>query len=202
MSLRLPEQSAPCRPGGLNNRNVFSYRSGDWQSKIKTMAELFFPEASLLGLYLAVFSLCPQGSSHCVCLCRDLLCKMFFKMHYLFLAVLSLYCFTGFPLVVGSRGYSLAVVCGLLIAMPSLILELSSALGCVGFSRYSAWAQYLWLLGSRAQTSIVVTHGVSYAIACGIFPDQGSNPCPLHWRIDPLPLSYQGNPANLLFKKI
>ena len=128
--------------------------------------------------------------------------KCFLKCITYFLAVLSLYCFTGFSLVVGSRGYSLAVVRGLLIAMPSLILELSSALGCVGFSRYSAWAQYLWLLGSRAQASIVVTHGVSYARACGIFPDQGSNPRPLHWQMDSLPLSYQGNPANLLFKKI
>ena len=140
LSLRLPEQSAPCRPGCLNNRYVFSYRSGDWQSKIKTMAGLFFPEASLLGSYLAVFSLCPQGSSHCVCLCRNLLCKTFFKSYYLFLAVLNLCCFTGFSLA-GSRGYSLAVVRGLLITVTSLILELSSALGCVGFSRCGAWAQ-------------------------------------------------------------
>lgn len=106
LSLRLPEQSAPCRPGCLNNRNVFSYRSGDWQSKIKTMAGLLFPGASLLGLCLAVFSLCPQGSSHCVCLHRNLLCKIYFLMYYLFLAVPSLCCLAGFSLVVGSRGYS------------------------------------------------------------------------------------------------
>ena len=32
--------------------------------------------------------------------------------------------------------------------------------------------------------------------ACGIFPDQGSNPCPLHWQADSLPLSCQGSPAD------
>ena len=27
-------------------------------------------------------------------------------------------------------------------------------------------------------------HGPSCSAACGIFPDQGSNPCPLHWQAD------------------
>jgi len=32
--------------------------------------------------------------------------------------------------------------------------------------------------------SVVVAHGLSYSAACGIFLDQGSNPCPLHWQAD------------------
>ena len=28
--------------------------------------------------------------------------------------------------------------------------------------------------------SVIVAHGPSCSAACGIFPDQGSNPCPLH----------------------
>jgi len=32
-------------------------------------------------------------------------------------------------------------------------------------------------------------------VACGIFPDQGSNPCPPHWQEDSLPLSHQGSPT-------
>ena len=28
-------------------------------------------------------------------------------------------------------------------------------------------------------------------------PDQGSNPCPLHWQADPQPLRHQGSPAQL-----
>ena len=34
------------------------------------------------------------------------------------------------------------------------------------------------------QISVVVAHGLSCSAACGIFPDQGSNPCPLHWQVD------------------
>ena len=30
--------------------------------------------------------------------------------------------------------------------------------------------------------------------ACGIFPDQGWNPCLLHWQADSLSLYYQGSP--------
>ena len=36
-------------------------------------------------------------------------------------------------------------------------------------------------LGVRA---VVVAPGLSCSAACGIFPDQGSNPCPLHWQAD------------------
>ena len=32
-------------------------------------------------------------------------------------------------------------------------------------------------------------------MACGIFSDQGSNPCPLHWQADTSPLSHQGSPS-------
>ena len=32
-------------------------------------------------------------------------------------------------------------------------------------------------------------------VACGIFLDQGSNLCLLHWQVDSLPLSYQGSPG-------
>ena len=32
--------------------------------------------------------------------------------------------------------------------------------------------------------SIVVAHVLNCFVACGIFPDQGSNPCPPHWQAD------------------
>ena len=67
---------------------------------------------------------------------------------------------------------------------------------CGGFSCYRAWA-----LGARASVivarglslmacglysagSVVVAPGLSCSAACGIFPDQGSSPCPLHWQAD------------------
>ena len=48
--------------------------------------------------------------------------------------------------------------------------------------------------GSRRAGSVVVAHGPSRSAACGIFPDQGSNPCPLHWQADSQPLRHQGSP--------
>ena len=43
-----------------------------------------------------------------------------------------------------------------------------------------------------------VAHGSSCSAACGIFPDQGSNPCPLHWQADSQPLRHQGSPQAIL----
>ena len=48
--------------------------------------------------------------------------------------------------------------------------------------------------GSRCAGSVVVAHGPSRSAACGILPNQGSNPCPLHWQADSQPLRHQGNP--------
>ena len=50
--------------------------------------------------------------------------------------------------------------------------------------------------GLESTSSIVLAQGFSCSTACGIFPDQGLNPCPLHWQADSLPLSYQGSPAD------
>ena len=39
-----------------------------------------------------------------------------------------------------------------------------------------------------------VAHGLRCPMACGIFLDQGSNLCLLHWQADSLPLSLLGSP--------
>ena len=52
--------------------------------------------------------------------------------------------------------------------------------------------------GSRRAGSVIVAHGPSCSAACGIFPDQGSKPCPLHWQADSQPLSHQGSPESFL----
>ena len=51
--------------------------------------------------------------------------------------------------------------------------------------------------GSRRAGSVVVAHRPNRSAACGIFPDQGSNPCPLHWQADSQPLRHQGSPRNV-----
>ena len=49
--------------------------------------------------------------------------------------------------------------------------------------------------GSRRAGSVVVAYGPSCSAACGILPDQGSNPCPLHWQADSQPLRHPGSPG-------
>ena len=46
---------------------------------------------------------------------------------------------------------------------------------------------------SSAQALVVVAHGLILSTACGIFPDQGSNLCPLHWQAVCYPLYHQGS---------
>ena len=82
----------------------------------------------------------------------------------------------GFSLVAVSGGYSLVVLCGLLIV---------AALG----ARVSV---------VTARGLIVTARGLSWSSACEIFPDQGSNQCLLHWRSDSLPLSHQKRPPRAL----
>ena len=54
---------------------------------------------------------------------------------------------------------------------------------CVGLSL--SRPLLLWSTGSRR---------AGRSAACGIFPDQGSNPCPLHWQADSQSLRHQGSP--------
>ena len=74
----------------------------------------------------------------------------------------------GLSLVVASGGHSSSRCAGLSLSRPLL----------------------LWSTGSRRAGSVVVVHGLSCSEACGIFPDQGSNPCPLHWQVDSQPLRH------------
>ena len=76
-----------------------------------------------------------------------------------------------------------------------------TSLWCVGPP--SLWPLLLRSMGSRQAAvarglqstgSAVVAHGPNCSAACGIFPDQGSNPCPLHWQADSQPLHHQGSP--------
>ena len=69
-----------------------------------------------------------------------------------------------------------------------------SSLRCTGLSL--SRPPLLRSTGSRCAGSAIVAHGPSCSVACGIFPDQGSNPCPLHWQADSQPLRHQGSPPS------
>ena len=42
--------------------------------------------------------------------------------------------------------------------------------------------------------SVVVVSAFICSMVCEIFPDQGLNLCPLHWRADSYPLHHQASP--------
>ena len=58
---------------------------------------------------------------------------------------------------------------------------------CSGFSCCRARALGAW--------ASVVVHGLSCPMACGVFPNQGSNPCPLYWQVDSYTMNHQGSPC-------
>ena len=72
-----------------------------------------------------------------------------------------------------------------------------SSLRCTDLSL--PWPLLLRSTGSRRAGSVVVAHGPSCSVVCGIFPDQGSNPCPLHWQADSQPLRHLGSPQFSFF---
>ena len=98
-----------------------------------------------------------------------------FKKNYLFIYFWLCWVFVsvrGLSLVAASRGHSSLRCAGLSLSRPLLLRSTSS----------------------RRAGSVVVAHGPSCSAACGIFPDQGSNLCPLHWQADSQPLRHQGSP--------
>ena len=78
----------------------------------------------------------------------------------------------GLPPVAASGGHSSPRCVGLSLSRPLLLRS----------------------TGSRRAGSVIVAHGLSCSAACGIFPDQGLNPCPLHWQADSQPLRHHGSP--------
>ena len=79
----------------------------------------------------------------------------------------------GLSLVVASGGHSSSRCVGLSLSRPLLFRS----------------------TGSRRAGSVIVAHGPSCSAACGILPDQGLNPCPLHWQANSQLLRQQGSPT-------
>ena len=101
---------------------------------------------------------------------------LFFFFKYLFIYLWLCWVFVsvlGLSLVVASGGHSSSQCAGLSLLWPLLLRS----------------------TGSRRAGSVIVAHWPSCSAARGIFPDQGSNPCPLHWQADSQPLRHQGSPG-------
>ena len=116
---------------------------------------------------------------------------LFFFLIYLFIYLLLLFflaalglhcCARGFSNC-GERGLPFIAVCGLLIAVDSLAAE--HGLQAHGLQQLWHESSAVVARGLQSAGSIVVAHRlISCSSACGIFPDEGSNPCPLHWQAD------------------
>ena len=107
---------------------------------------------------------------------------VFFNFTYLFIylfigCVGSSFLCVGLSLVAVSGGHSSSRCAGLSLSRPLLLRS----------------------TGFRRAGSVVVAHGPSCSVACGILPDQGSNPRPLYWQADSQPLRHQGSPLWLFF---
>ena len=116
-----------------------------------------------------------RAETHLVMLCRELEQHVFFVFLVFFLYFWLCWVFVsvrGLSLVAASGGPSSSRCAGLSLSRPLLLQS----------------------TGSRRAGSVTVAHGPSCSAACEIFPDQGSNPCPLHWQADSQPLHHQGSP--------
>ena len=69
-----------------------------------------------------------------------------------------------------------------------------SGFSCCGAQALGQVGSVLAAPRLQSTGSVVVAHGLHCFVACWIFPDQGLNPCLLHWQTDSLFLSPQGSP--------
>ena len=113
------------------------------------------------------------------------LCIYIYIYIYIFLKYLFVYLWLCWVFV-SVRGLSLAVASG----------DHSSS-RCMGLSPSRPLP--LRSTGSRRAGSVTVAHRPSCSTACGIFPDQGLNPCPLHWQADSQTLCHQGSPIPCIY---
>ena len=95
---------------------------------------------------------------------------------FMFGCVLVFVSVRGISPVAASGGHSSSRCAGLSLSRPLLLRSTSS----------------------RRADSVIAAHGPSCSAARGIFPDHGSNPCPLHWQADSQPLRHQGSPVVFL----
>ena len=94
-------------------------------------------------------------------------------------------------------------LCGVFVSVRGLSPVVASgghsSLRCAGLS--PSRPLLLRSTGSRRAGSVIVAHGPSCSAACGIFPDQGSNPRPLYWQADSQPLRHQGSPQLIFWQR-
>ena len=122
----------------------------------------------------------------------SLVCQVFFIILFIYYLFICFGC-AGSSLLCGlfsrcdKRGLLFIAARGLLTAVVLLVAEYGllgvrvAVVGAHGLSNCGSWA--------LSTGSTVVAYGLSCSVACGTFPDQGSNLCLPHWQADSLPPS-------------
>ena len=113
---------------------------------------------------------------------------VFFWLCWVFIAA------CGLSLVVTSGGYSWLRCTGFSLQW---LLVAEHGLQARGLQQLQHVGSVVVAHGLQSTGSVVVAHGLSRSAVCGIFSDQGSNPCCLHWQADSQPLRHQGSPEKL-----
>ena len=108
--------------------------------------------------------------------------KFIYLFICLFMAALGLHCCAWAFSSWGERGLLFVVVRRLLTVVASLVAE--CRLQACGLQQLWHVRSVVVACGLQSSGSVVVGHGLSCSAACWIFPDQGSNLCPLHWQAD------------------
>ena len=109
---------------------------------------------------------------------------------------------SGECVMISPYDFSLLGGCAGSLFLPAGFLKLQRmgatlCLWCEGFSLSGFACCRAQALGQWA--SVAVSQRLSCPRACGIFPDQESNPCLLHRQLDSLPLSHQESPMAFSF---
>ena len=120
------------------------------EANIKNCHLLLNLSGGYIRLHYMIF--CTLGLGSFFFLDADFDLFIYFWLCWVFVSV------RGLSLVVARGGHSSSWCAGLSLSQPLLLRS----------------------TGSRRAGSVVVAHRPSWSAACGIFPDQGSNPCPLH----------------------
>ena len=151
------------------------HQRGEFYFHIKlvnfTQKETLFSDHRLRTLYWGESTKLPILSMGLWCQIPLILFLKYLLFIYLWLCWVFVSVWGGLSLVVASRGHCSSRCAGLSLSRPLLLRS----------------------TGSRRTGSVVVAHGPSCSAACGIFPDQGLNPCSLHWQADSQPLRHQGS---------
>ena len=124
-----------------------------------------------------------QSGSPCSAIRNVLL--LLFKRQYLFILFLAVLGLRFCAQALASWGYSLLLCTD--FSLWWLLLLRSTGCMCIDFNAVTYGLQNLG--------SVIVAHELSCSMACGIFLDQGLNPCPLNWQADSYPLLHREIPS-------